>query len=359
MRSYSSAIGELHIISRATQRTQVQDGNLYLHGFRPWPTFLGRMLFFYTLLRRAREIVKVYDVEVVSAQDPFEHGWVAMRAVAGTSAKLHIQLHTDFLSPFFASESFKNSMRLRIANRVLPKADGIRTVSVRAKRALMKRYGTSILEPSVIPVALQAKHTLPNVVSNQSLQKYPFTFALITIGRLEKEKRIKDAILVVARLVQNRYPVGLLVVGSGSQRKSLAHFANTLGIKNRIIFLGERTDVSELLKNSSQAFIQTSAYEGYGLTYVEAALACTPMVVTDVGIINDVFINNKSALVCPVGDIGCLSNKVANLIEDMSLRHTLADVAKEVAQKHINSFGDLSRRIADDLRKTITSSHKL
>ncbi len=352
MKTYANAIGELHILSRATQYTEVQDGNLHLHGLHPLSTIIGRALFFYTLLRHARALVRRHHIELVSAQDPFEHGWVAMRAVKGTLSKLHIQIHTNFLSPFFPIGSFKNTVRIHIANKIIPRADGIRVVSQRIKRALIKYYGKSIAEPTVIPIIV-TQHSSSVSVQPLLLSKYPFKFVLMAVGRLEKEKRMVDAIRVVAKLVREKYPVGLFIVGNGSQQKALIHLADTLGVKDNIIFLGKRSDVSELLKNIAQVFIQTSAYEGYGRTYIEAALAGVPMVVTDAGIINDVFIHNKSALVCAVGDIKCLSKQVANLIEDVQLRYILADSAKMTALRYINSLGNIPKRIADDLNKTI------
>ncbi|HEC94028.1 MAG TPA: glycosyltransferase [Candidatus Kaiserbacteria bacterium] len=360
MKTYASAIGELHILSRAAQHTEVQDGNLYLHGLRPLPTIVGRALFFYTLLRHAQALVSRHHIEVVSAQDPFEHGWVAMHAVRATSAKLHIQIHTDFLSPFFTVNSFKNKVRIHIANAVIPKADGIRVVSEWIRHQIIERYGKSIPNPTVIsivvPTATSVHVTQPHY---PPLPKFPFTFVLMAIGRLEKEKRIGDSIRVVARLVQKKYPVGLLVVGEGSQRKALKHIANTLGVKDRIIFLGNRSDVSELLKNTAQAFIQTSAYEGYSRTYFEAALSGTPMIVTDVKVMGDVFVHNKSALMCSVGDVECLAEQVATVIEDMQLRHTLAELAMMAVRRYIDSSGDIPKRIADDLSKTISHKREL
>lgn len=352
MQTYARAIGELHILSRAEQRKEIKDGNLHLHGSRPLPTIFGRILFLQTLMRRAHKLIIEKNIDIVSAQDPFEHGRVALHAIRGTKAKLHLQVHTDFCSPFFAKESHKNALRVHIADLVLPKADGIRVVSERVKQGLIKRYGKRIPEPSIIPIAPPTISEISPVPSTP-FPKQPFTFVLMAVGRLEKEKRFDDAIRVIAELVKRRYPVELIIIGTGRERQRLMALAFSLGIKDRIIFFGERKDVPELLKNA-QAFIQTSAYEGYGRTYIEAAQAGVPMVVTDAGIIGDVFKQNESALVCPVGDIGCLSLKISRIIEDLSLRRVLAERASVAAQRHLDSLGDLPKQIADDLERTIS-----
>ena len=201
MRTYAALIGELHIVSAANKEAhKEQDGTLYLHPVRSLKFLRVR-----ALASRAYAIILEHGIEVVSAQDPFEHGLAALRAVAGTSAKLHIQVHTDFLSPWFVRAGnwrspsvrmpFLNRYRRNIADRVLPAAAGIRAVSERVKASLVARYGSRIPLPSVIPVAVSG--AVPEPVR---LPEHSFTFTLITVGRLEPEKRIED-ILAALKLV--------------------------------------------------------------------------------------------------------------------------------------------------------------
>ena len=385
MRTYAAAIGELHILSRAERAQESQEDGLYLHGMRPLPTQLGRVLFLRTLTAHAHELIGKYGIEVVSAQDPFEHGVVAAGAIRSTTAKLHIQVHTDFCSPFFAKESRKNAMRMRLADSVLPKAAGIRVVSERVKKGMLKRYGNRIPEPSVIPLSMEITsappappkaalgaadqlHAQPQALAAQTqteppqaplapaahtpapLPKLPFTFILAAVGRLEKEKRFEDAIATVAKLRKERYPAGLLVVGAGRERARLAARARHLGITPYIVFLGERSNIPAILTQAN-AFIQTSAYEGYGRTYFEAARAGVPMVVTDAGIVGEVFRNEESALVCPVGDVECLTREVSRLIEDMALRRQISEHAAAAAAAHEATLRNIPERIAEDLRR--------
>ncbi|HUY05360.1 MAG TPA: glycosyltransferase, partial [Candidatus Paceibacterota bacterium] len=156
MREYAAAIGELHIVSAAPRSArEEEDGPLRLHPIRAWKVFRIR-----ALSRRAHDLILEHGIEVVSAQDPFEHGLAALRAAAGTPAKLHIQVHTDFLSPWFVRDGnwrsasvrmpLLNRWRRRVADGVLPRAAGIRVVSERIKSSLVARYGSTIPEPAVI-----------------------------------------------------------------------------------------------------------------------------------------------------------------------------------------------------------------
>ena len=353
MHAYALTIGELHIISPAKRGARGgQEGNLFLHPVHVWKIFrVG------TLTRRARAIIRMHDIEVVSAQDPFEHGFVAFRAVRGTGAKLHIQVHTDFLSPWFVKSgglrfssmrmAFLNRHRCRIADRVLPAAIGIRAVSERVKASLVARYGSRIPEPSVVPVWIDA--TVP---SPAQLPAHSFKFALIAVGRLEPEKRVED-ILKALLLVSKRYPmIGLFIVDEGRERSRLERVTRSLGLKKRVIFLGRRPDARALM-GSAQAFIQASAYEGYGRTLIEAALAKVPIITTDVGIVGDVLKNNEDVLSAPVADPTALSHRIITIIEDNILRQELSIHAEIAARAHLAATGDLSTRVAEDLAHTL------
>ncbi len=354
MRAYAVAIGELHIVSVATaDAREEQDGNLFLHPIHSWKIFRV-----HALAKRAHELILKHDIEVVSAQDPFEHGLAALRAVAGTTARLHVQVHTDFLSPWFIrsgnwrSPSVRmpllNRRRRQLADQVLPAASGVRVVSERVKASLVERYGSRITEPSVIPVSVDARVPTP-----VRLPTHQFTFALIAVGRLEPEKRIED-ILAALKLVVKQYPmVGLFIVGDGSERGRLERMARTLDLADRVIFLGSRSDARGLMA-SAQAFIQASAYEGYSRTLIEAALAKVPIITTDVGIVGEVFRGYEDVLSVPVADPTALSLSIVGFIEDTSVRMQLPLHAEAAALAHLAKVGDLPSRIAEDLARTKT-----
>lgn len=343
MRAYAAAIGELHIVSPANKEAHYkQEGNLFLHPVHSWKILRVRALH-----KKAHALILEHAIEVVSAQDPFEHGLAALKAVTGTEAKLHIQVHTDFLSPWFIKgsrrSSFLNRRRRSIADTVLPKANGIRVVSERIKKSLIAQYGSRIPEPSVIPIAVDA-----NIPKPIALPAHQFKFSLLSVSRLEPEKRVED-ILVALSIVRSQYSmIGLFIVGNGSERKKLEKIVQNLGLNENVIFLGERPDARSLMA-SAQAFVQASAYEGYGRTLVEAALAKVPIITTDTGIVGDIFKNREHLLSVPVADPKAISQAIAEIIEDTILRQELPIAAQDAARAHLASIGDLATRVSEDL----------
>ncbi|HCR52226.1 TPA: hypothetical protein DIV48_01090 [Candidatus Kaiserbacteria bacterium] len=357
MRAYAALMAELHIVSAAgLSAREEHEGNLHLYPVRGWKLFRVS-----ALAKRAHALILEKGIEIVSAQDPFEHGLAALRAVRGTSAKLHIQVHTDFLSPWFIRSGNWRSPRVRmpllnryrrdIADRVLPAAHGIRVVSERVKRSLAARYGSRIPEPAMIPVAVD-----PAVPEAVRLPAHPgFTFILIAVGRLEPEKRVED-ILAALKLVVPHYPMaGLFIIGEGREKNRLQRMVNRLDLSNNVIFVEGWLPPAQAwgMMRSAHAFIQASAYEGYGRTLIEAALARVPIITTDVGIVGEVFKGYEEVLSVPVADPTALSLAIVGLIEDNAVRQELPIRAEAAARAHLATVGNVPARVVADLARVL------
>lgn len=346
MQDYADEIGELHVLMRSARTRTTEDGSIIIHEIR-----VSKWLQFFVLPKRARQIIRSYGIEVLSAQDPFEHGLVGLLAARGTSARLHVQVHTDFLSPWFTHgytrQAFLNHVRLLIASFVLPKAHGIRTVAPRLKRSLIARYGDGIKEPSVLPVLIGDED------EDRTELAPPFTATLLALGRLEPEKRFADALKVLVEVRKTHPETGLIIAGEGSENARLRRLTRMLGIDGWVRFLGMRSDVPQLMR-ASHVLLQTSAYEGYSRTLIEAARAGLPIVTTDVGIVNDVLVPNTHVLVSHVGDVVSMAEHVRALIDDPAHAKALSQAAQEVVQAHLAAYQNPAVLIAHDLRDALS-----
>lgn len=353
-RGYAEALGTLHILMRTEGASEVRrDGPLTVHFVSAGKLDAN------ALVAYARALIAAEGIEVVSAQDPFEHGWVAKEAVKGTAAALHIQVHSDFLSPWFLRGGIsrspqvaipvKNSLRRHLADLTLPKAAGIRVVSERVKQSLLARYGSRIPEPVVIPLAVSM--TVPEAVP---LPPHAFTFALVTTGPLVPEKRIEDIIEALYRIKDTHPAVGLVVIGEGSERERLMTLVTEKQLMGRVIFAGERADSWGLMR-SCQVYIQSSGYEGYGRDLVEAALVRLPIITTDVGIVGEVFQGYDDVLATPPGDPTNLAYQIIALLEDVGARETMVRSAQAKVQQHLAAYVDVPRLIAADLARLVSA----
>ena len=70
---------------------------------------------------------------IVTADNPFEEGLTAWLLARFSRMPLHLQVHTDIMSPFFRRASWKEGVRYLLARFLIPCADCMRVVSQRIK----------------------------------------------------------------------------------------------------------------------------------------------------------------------------------------------------------------------------------
>ena len=99
------------------------------------------------------------------------------------------------------------------------------------------------------------------------------------VGRFARQKNHDFLIDIFAQVAQRRPEARLLLVGDGELRAAVAQKANGLGLSERVIFAGVRSDVPDLLR-TMDVFILPSLYEGLGLVLIEAQTAGKPVVVS-------------------------------------------------------------------------------
>lgn len=144
-----------------------------------------------------------------------------------------------------------------------------------------------------------------------------------------KVKRVDRFIRAAALISRSATKVSFLIIGDGCLRGELAGLANDLGIGDKIIFTGLRSDVAALLKMIDIGVL-TSDSEGISNSILEYMAAGIPAVVTDVGgnpeLIED---NREGFLVHP--EIEAISDSVLKLINNPELRHTLGRNGRQKA----------------------------
>lgn len=101
--------------------------------------------------------------------------------------------------------------------------------------------------------------------------------------------------------------------------------------------------------DSADIFVLASHYEGYGMVLAEA-LACGLPIVTTTGGAAAETAPDDAALKVPPGDAHALQKALRRLIDDVSLRKTLADAAWSAGQK-LPRWSDTAAKIAEALKE--------
>lgn len=308
---YGRLVDEIHVVVFAKRSLGFSDEtfppNIFLY---PTNSSVKFFHIFFAIARALKMKRRGVSIDVVTTQDPFETGLAGYIVARIFNARLHIQIHTDVMSPYFARESVLNRIRVRIAKFLIPHAQAIRVVSERIKNSIEKivRAGTSI---AVLPILIERK-SLQHAVDLK--KKYPqFDSHILVASRLSREKNIESTIEAM-RSVASKYPkAGLIIVGSGLEEKKLKKRVAQLALGENVIFEGWQDDLSGYYK-TADIFVLPSFYEGYGMTVIEALTEKCPVIMTDVGCAGDIVKDGQNGLVVPVGDTMALTQAICDLI---------------------------------------------
>jgi len=120
------------------------------------------------------------------------------------------------------------------------------------------------------------------------------------VGRLWRQKRIKDAIWALDLLKVVRGDVHLLILGDGPQRDRLRRYRDQVRIRDKVHLLGHRDDALDLLPHFD-VLLSTSGYEGHSHAILEAMAAGVPVVATDIPGTRDLVVHGQTGLLAPPG----------------------------------------------------------
>ncbi len=140
---------------------------------------------------------------------------------------------------------------------------------------------------------------------------------IIFLGRLRRYKGAQYAIRALPRVVAQVPAAKLVVAGDGPYRLELEALARSLGVAERVAFLGavsQREKVAAL--NRAQVAVAPSPKEGWGLTVIEANACGVPVVASrSPGLIESVR-EGETGILAPHGDEAALADGLIRLLTE-------------------------------------------
>ena len=165
-----------------------------------------------------------------------------------------------------------------------------------------------------------------------------------SVGRLSKQKGHKHLIRACRFLKNKNWK--LILVGDGPLRRELTALAKSLGIEDRVQFVGEVEDVRPHL-NKFDVFVLPSVSEGLSLVILEAAAAGRVVVATEVGGVPEIIKHKQNGLLFKPKNIEQLVQRL-NWVDEH--RDLVSKMAKSLQQFVVDQF---------DVNKTIKQYQKL
>ena len=157
-----------------------------------------------------------------------------------------------------------------------------------------------------------------------------------TLGRLDEPKKGLATFLAAAARVAAADPCARFVlIGDGPARGDLERRASSLGLADRVRFLGERPDAVSLLPGLD-LLVQPSLWEGFGLSVLEGMAAGLPVVATRVGGLPEVVRDGVDGLLVPPADAPRLAEAIASLFADPVRARHLGAAARARARNEFH-----------------------
>jgi glycosyltransferase involved in cell wall biosynthesis len=201
----------------------------------------------------------------------------------------------------------------RLADYVLVNADAIRRALIdqgyRADRIRLIPNGV---------VAYPFTRRQNSAALRAELGVPPAARIVLVSSRLNRMKGLPyflEAAAVVAARLQDVY---FVVAGDGAERKKLEEYAFDLGIARRVLFVGFRTDVPDLLSQAAISVLP-SLSEGLSNSLLESMAAGVPVVATLVGGNPEVVDHGVTGLLAPPRDSFALAHAMLHLLENPDL----------------------------------------
>jgi glycosyltransferase involved in cell wall biosynthesis len=272
-----------------------------LHGVEPvclraergrFPFDSGAVLNLRRILRKLARPAVVHSHNLAALQ-------YACLARLGTQIR---HVHTEH-----GSNPHWRGVRNRIRGRVLFRlADRVVAVSETTARSLTERYGLSERRIWTVPNGV-APFAAPGPAETGRLREElglrGRTPVIGSIGRLGYVKGY-DRLVGAFSGILPEYPGAMLVlVGDGPERQALSEQVAGLGLQDRVVFAGTRSDARRLY-GLLDLFVLPSRSEGLSLSLLEAMCAGCPVAATDAGESRSVLRDGRYGRVLPPDEAG-------------------------------------------------------
>ena len=131
-------------------------------------------------------------------------------------------------------------------------------------------------------------------------------------------------------------PFRIQFAGTGPTMAQVECQAARLGLAERVEFLGDRSDIADLLRTASIFALPTN-YEGFPLSILEAMRAGLPIVASDVGGVREAVIDGANGFLTPRGDYARFTSALDRLLNDEDLRVRMARNSRRMFEQRFTA----------------------
>ncbi|MDQ2799440.1 MAG: glycosyltransferase family 4 protein, partial [Armatimonadota bacterium] len=257
---------------------------------------------------------------------------------------MHVHWSLDMVVPGFAARL--EDVPVRILSRHMPYPFKNRLGTMLYSRYLFTRMVTvsnsvreTLLRCGVANEKIEVIHhgtdveafsrtTLDRKVARHELGIPDDSVAVGIVGRIAPEKGHR-VLLEAMRKLDGRYPVCLVVVGTGPDEQLIQDSAANLGLSDKIIFAGFRDDVNNAINAMDVVTVPSTWNEPCSAVIQQGMALSKPVIGTRTGGSPEMIVEDVTGYLVPPFDPDALADAIARLSGDAFLRKRLGTAGRE------------------------------
>ena len=160
---------------------------------------------------------------------------------------------------------------------------------------------------------------------------------ILFMGRLVYEKGIQHLIAAMPKILANYNDAKLIIAGKGGMIDELKNEVYSLGLNDKVYFTGylSSQNVQKMYKCADIA-VFPSTYEPFGIVALEGMLSGTPVVVSDIGGLNEIVDHGINGMKSYAGNANSLADSILTLLFDHKLCDNIVKNAVSKVKKDFN-----------------------
>jgi glycosyltransferase involved in cell wall biosynthesis len=237
----------------------------------------------------------------------------------------------------------KRILRNAVEKMICRASSNICAVSENVRRHIVQDVGLSDGNISVIYNGISAGG-IDNGREEPIAERRSPEFVVCWAGRLATVKSLPNLLQAVAILKSRNVNISVNLVGDGPERESLVKEMNSLGIEDRIRFIGYTPDVRPYL-SAADVFVLPSQYEGFSMALLEAMSAGLPVVASNVGGNPEIVVDGATGLLVKSGDSLGLAESLLTLYRDHDLKTRMGQEGKRRVMQEFSTARMISEYV--------------
>lgn len=273
-----------------------------------------------------------HDIEVLYTQDLYATGLVGW----WLKRKLGIPLCACIAGDMIGNKQWQREAKLnrvwdRVGRFLLPRCDAIRVLSTTEEQKL-RRLGIPdhrIWKVNNLVNFDRFTNAREGGLREQLLDGGAYDKIVLFLGRLVPQKDIDTLLRAMTRVVKVRPRTLLVIAGDGPLRAKIERRVKESALDRNVRFVGAVPPAdTPRYYVAADVFVLSSLYEGFARVLMEAAAACTPVVVTEVSGTRDIIRDAETGYIVRQRDDATFAECVLRLLADPIAARAMGERAR-------------------------------